>query len=569
MAGNLDNNVQVGRCSIGKLLGLKILSVPPSQRSYAWKQEHADDLFKDIQVAIADPDYFVGSIITIKQNGRICIYDGQQRLATTMILVAAIRDSLVARANELDATTTESDFLTSNRRGSASADPHMVLNSQDNDYFVDRVLLRATHIKREKLVKSGRPDRESHRRIDSVAAHAKSFVDSLTENRNAADANKQLLKWLDFIESKLSVVWVQVLDERTAYTVFETMNDRGLSLSSADLLKNFLHSQGGNRKDHVIQKWEAMCGVIETIAGEENNVVEFVRCFWVMKNGQTRTRSLFDQIKEVIVNHAQAVELVNDLEKTVQYYAAIILSSHEKLAGRGQSVKSDIATLDTLGVTQLRPMILAAFIKFRPREFELLLNRCIAWSVRFLVKGTPSGTLEGYYARNALEIWKGNFTKSDEVEASMRLSLPDDATFEPAFSTVVVRSARIAKYYLSALQITDDGAEDQDYTPNNVTTLEHVLPTSPSSAWDDVAAEDLPVFRNRLGNLVLLNSKVNGRIGNKSYREKKAALVKEACFSLTKLAGMYKKWGVTEIEDRQKKLAKLAVKTWPLRPSAR
>lgn len=80
--------------TIGHILHEKGLRVPLSQRSYRWEAEHVEDLYKDINAAVLEAldEYFVGSIVGIKSNGVTSIYDGQQRLATTMILIAAIRD---------------------------------------------------------------------------------------------------------------------------------------------------------------------------------------------------------------------------------------------------------------------------------------------------------------------------------------------------------------------------------------------------------------------------------------------------------------------------------------------
>lgn len=85
----LQQNIHIVPKTIGKLLKEDTLHVPPSQRSYRWKEEHVEDLFRDIRSAIDNEsdEYFLGSIVSIETNGRILIYDGQQRLATTMILI--------------------------------------------------------------------------------------------------------------------------------------------------------------------------------------------------------------------------------------------------------------------------------------------------------------------------------------------------------------------------------------------------------------------------------------------------------------------------------------------------
>ena len=79
---------------IAALLKRERLMVPPNQRPYAWKEEHVYDLLHDLNAAIGnnDPDYFLGTIVLTAGNSMPEVTDGQQRLATTTILLARIRD---------------------------------------------------------------------------------------------------------------------------------------------------------------------------------------------------------------------------------------------------------------------------------------------------------------------------------------------------------------------------------------------------------------------------------------------------------------------------------------------
>lgn len=87
----------------------------------------------------------------------------------------------------------------------------------------------------------------------------------------------------------------------------------------------------------------------------------------------------------------------------------------------------------------------------------------------------------------------------------------------------------------------------------------------PGDAWKHLTVEEQRANLNRLGNQVLLPATVNSKLGNVSYAEKQPALGAKENFSLTKEAAKFNQWGVEEIAARQKRLAKLAVKTWPLR----
>src|SRR5437899_7773 len=86
----------------------------------------------------------------------------------------------------------------------------------------------------------------------------------------------------------------------------------------------FLNGAAEGLRNDVIQKWASMTGTLETVEGEEENVVEYIRCFWVSRYGHTRTRYLYDKIKDRITNPGRAIALLSSLEEAAQDYAAII-----------------------------------------------------------------------------------------------------------------------------------------------------------------------------------------------------------------------------------------------------
>ena len=559
------SGIEIAPETVGHILREENLRVPLSQRSYRWQTEHVEDLYKDINGVIVDQtvdEYFIGSIVGIKSQGTTFIYDGQQRLATTMILIAAIRDHFYKSGDEETARLIEDESLISKNRKTHEIKAHFSLNAEDHQFFHDRILLPPDAPERG----AAKSQRESHKRIEKAAKIAKDFVrTTIVSNLPAGQSSNNLHRWLDFIKDGLRVIWVQVADERTAFTIFETMNDRGLKLSAADLLKNYLYAIADDRRDEVIQKWQSISGVLETIEGEEENVVEYVRCFWITQHGHTRTKDLYDKIKAVANNKAKALALASDLETTSQDYGAILLSSHEAWASRGANVRAKIEVLRSLGVTQVRPLLLAAFEKFAEKQFDQLLDSCASWSVRALLSGVPSGTLEGYYSRNAYDITKGKITKANQVKSDMTKIVPDDNRFKLAVSTANVANQALARYYLRALQRCADGEHEPQYIPNPgpEVTLEHILPANPGKGWEHFTSEGQKANVNRLGNLVLLTGTVNSKIGNVKYSDKKPALLASQ-FSLTKEAGAFEKWGTAEIAKRQERLAELAVKTWPL-----
>jgi hypothetical protein len=190
----ISQNIHISPKTIGRLLKEERLKVPPSQRSYRWKLEHVDEFFRDIRKAIdeQDDEYFLGSIVSINDRDTILIYDGQQRLATTMILIAAIRDYLLVLNNSEDADLVEKQYLFSKRRGEMDDEPHLTLNLEDRDFFSTRILPRP--VPKQKRATQTRM-RDSHKRMEAAAKHAKAFVGIITKGKDPADAYRHLNEW--------------------------------------------------------------------------------------------------------------------------------------------------------------------------------------------------------------------------------------------------------------------------------------------------------------------------------------------------------------------------------------
>lgn len=546
------------------------LRVPINQRSYAWRRSHVEDLFTDLNGAITKgaSEYFLGSIIVVNppdQATLIEVYDGQQRLATTMILIAAIRDffALTLKDEREALTITQESLLSIARRGRETA--HFTLSASDHNFFVARVLREPNNPER----KAARPDpkKESHELIEQAAQAAAAHVKVITKSLPSDVQASTLQKWLDFLESGARVIWVEVQDQATAYRIFETMNDRGLKLSAADLVKNYLYSlldeKQPDQSEQITLRWQSMSAILESLGREDGDAVDYIRYFWITTHGHTRSGDLFDKVKTEVNSAAGALAWAEILQKRADDYAAILTPTHDAWSTYHQEVRANLDTLRYLGVSQIRPLLLAAFGKFESKEMERLIKNAVNWSVRCLIAGVPSGNLEGVYSKIAKAISEEIINDVDDLAKDLRTLVPPDDRFDAAVRTAVVPTASLARYYLRKLQIVADGKNEPQYTPNDgkPVTLEHILPQRPGPDWK-LAQDKVQELYNRLGNQALLAGSVNSRIGNVGFDAKRKALA-DSPFTLTSMVSKCADWGEKEIGERQNTLAGIALKAWP------
>jgi hypothetical protein len=563
---NVDQKIGFEHKGIGSVLNHYRLAVPLNQREYSWEVEHVNDLLTDFSNALysGPGSYFLGSIVLTGggEDGPE-VSDGQQRLATTTILLAAIRDYFQEQGDEARVRYFEDTFLSTIDPRSTQTVPKLRLNVDDNEFFTNSVVARPG----SKARANAKATRESHKRIKSAAEHTAQYIRKLLEPHNESARVSRLIELMEFVRDRAQVIVLRVPDHMNAFMMFETLNDRGLKASQADLLKNHLLSQCGNRIAAGQQKWARMLGILESL-GRGDITVTYLHHLLITKYGPTREREVFDKVRQTINSELRAIEFLDELAEGANDYAALFNSDHKKWNEYGTTTRNNIATINRdLRVEQIRPLMFAVARKFTPAEAKLAFRLFVFWSVRFLIVGGRGGLLDRNYALAAEKIGKATITTAAVLAEELKDILPSDAIFETAFAEARISQNYLARYFLRALQRQVQGAAEPEYVPmdeENVINLEHVLPENPGTAWNHIDADTAAAYYKRIGNMVLLQAKTNSVIGNSAYSDKQQALLKSG-FTLTAEAAKSTAWGPKEIAERQQRLAKLAVKTWPLK----
>lgn len=217
--------------------------------------------------------------------------------------------------------------------------------------------------------------------IDKAAGIAAKKVRDIVGKSEGDQAALLLNSWIEFLMKKARIIWVEVPDESSAYLIFETMNDRGLELSASDLIKNYLLGKAGddNKLQTIKLNWTSMVSVLNT-APRNTEVKDFVRHYWVSRNGVTRSQDLFDAIRKNNKNDSEAVDTSERLAQSAAMYVAILSAGHSTWNSYPEPVRirKAVATLNVLGVEQVRPVLLAAMEHLSPKEMAKLLVMAIS-----------------------------------------------------------------------------------------------------------------------------------------------------------------------------------------------
>jgi hypothetical protein len=548
---------------IGQLIKSSRFVIPIYQRPYSWTDTQIEDLYRDVSDAIRSSreDYFLGTIVTTKGgDGRLTIIDGQQRLVTTSVLIAAVRDYFHSKGQTDRANDIEREYLFKRDIRTQEPTPHILLTAEDRDFYVQTV---AT-VPNPPAKRTAKPQSHAQQRLARAGEIAAEFAKSLTQTTHEPD--DRLLDLVDFLTEKAKLVSVSVSSESSAFVIFEVLNDRGLDLSVTDLLKNFIFRTAAERMVEAQTAWTQMTAIITEFASEPELKI-FVRQAWAARHGMTRERDLYEAIKGVVKTQAQAVDFAKGLAATAPIYAGLANPSSDLWDDYDPAVRQSVEALDQLGVTQLRPLLLAIMERFSDTEIAKAFPMIVAWTVRFLVCGSGgSGTLEQAYSDRALDVSTGKITTAQALFDSMRAVVPDDQTFESKFAQATVSNSNLAKYYLRVLDARARANDEEVIVnPGIKVSLEHVLPRTSSPDWAHIPADQYPALVKRLGNLTLLGRRLNSKAANAGFAEKKQHFAKSD-IQMSKELCQYTQWTAAEVDARQRALAKLAVKAWSSRP---
>ncbi|MFC1943801.1 DUF262 domain-containing protein, partial [Chloroflexota bacterium] len=369
------DRINIELLGIGRAILNKMLAVPFYQRSYAWEDKHILDLFSDTTSAIdkGESEYFLGTIVTTKNDTpRPEVSDGQQRLATVTMLLAAIRDYFINTGDNDRASNITLRYLYTQDLSTLDTIPKLCLNDADNEFFLKRILTPPASPDR-----AIEPSKESHKKIARASVLAKDFI---AQNAQLPNSTARLASLVEYITDSLKVIWVSVPDDANAFTIFETLNDRGLALAISDLLKNYLFGIASDRVSEVQQRWIQMVSTLEAM-DDEAIIVTYIRHFWSSKYGSTREKELYNQIKKYVRNKTQALEFSTELAENAKLYSAMLNPSHELWQTYGPTARDHMNTLNLLRMIQIRPLVLSVLSKFSTPEIQKTLRLMVSWVV--------------------------------------------------------------------------------------------------------------------------------------------------------------------------------------------
>lgn len=589
-------NIHPEDIDIENLLGNKFFTIPQFQRPYSWEGEQLSEFWEDLleQVQELELDHkntkighFFGSMVVYTVDKKaVGVVDGQQRLTTLTILLCVIRDQY----DELGENDSADGLHRLIQREDIRNKTKFVLYSETTTPYLQDAIQTRGEAKDEYV----QPTREENRIQNTYNYFKENLNRELSSCEDDATKVSKLTKVLDAILNS-RVILITLDNISDAYTIFETLNTRGLELSYSDLLKNYLLKMIGDDEgyDYFNKGWNGILADLRSVAEKEVNIDEYLYHYWNSRFKYSTKKNLYSAVKRHINdNPKRAEDLFKDLRKNAKFYVVICSSDSGQSLDRRIPVKmqDSLKAISLFKVKQAHSALLALM---RAYQFGIIKESqaCVAFRnieifhfiFTAITSSRSSGGIQSRYCLFAREIEsclqnmskeRKNKVTSDvlkEIELlreKLLNALPERAEFETGFRKIRYSksTAQLIRYILNNIRAHFGTASKHDSSM----TIEHIIPRS----WSGKTAKELKIepsspnyfegimpseVVDSIGNLVLINKDLNNKLGNLSFEEKRECLKKAGIFSDDTFPdGSEDGWTFEKVESRTANIVNLS-----------
>lgn len=509
----MSNHISLNKLLINEVFN-KWYRIPSYQRPYVWGKEQVIALLDDILSASEkdkNSEYFLGSLVLQELKNEsyseFDVLDGQQRLTTLFLVISVIRD--LAINDKLKSTCNKYIFQEENNFENIPERLRIIFDVRDEvKVFVNDFIKNKIDFKKINSIC------ESKSKNTSVY-HMARAIQIITEYFNGFDDEKEnvIIKFSQFLFNKVILISVSTEKLSDAFKLFSVLNNRGVKLRSADILKaENLGMVKDNHRERYAKEWED----IEDYFGDDFD--EFL-----------------SHLQSVLVKEKAQVELLREFEDNV--FNKKILSKGEGFFKFVSKYKNNYVYLfDDCSDLKLKNLLkvmrrgfesniwISPLLKYYDKfNTDFLFEFTKKLSIKFLNDWVLGDTPTKRIA-NMNEVIK----KIEHFESPLELF--NDSCFNIEEKKLVdflngdLYGKRQARYILLLLDYLYENIEDRDFSIPDTISIEHILPQNPEedSEWKkNFTDEERAEWTDKLGNLIIITRRKNSSQGNLDYKDKK------------------------------------------------
>jgi uncharacterized protein with ParB-like and HNH nuclease domain len=544
--------------------------IPRYQRPYAWSEDDVEEFWNDL---LQDDALFIGSMIFnyehVESEGYIDVIDGQQRLLSITILEAVLRDIARNYDPKLSELINEFEIALKDREG--AMDFRIRCGDTTRPFFENYIQNSDTNVVDAKT----RSAEELRIKRNYIFFH-----DRVSNEVGRFNTHEDKIGVIKGIRKKLEtmiVIHVRIDSEEEAYEIFETTNARGVDLSVADLVKNLilkkLRSEGS--RDDAKVKWEEMR---ENVQDSGTELKRFIRYYWVSKHKACPEKRLFREIKNQTTDWQG---LLDDLHRDAEVFNDLYECNETDCLAKGihPEIYRSLVAIRNMNFTISYLFLVRLFSNYsalgmNPRRIvKAVENFTFLYSA---VCRLPINKCEKVYSRYAVELHKAVQSQESKrrvavervfgnLENELNSLLPTFEVFKESFMAIAYKknseqARKLIRYVLDSVNTHMTTTKEVRVDPYNV-NIEHILPQTPDKRWG-LSKQEIASYVNLLGNLTLVDKRINSQAGNVGLKMKLDVLEKSQLPITAEVVDQIRTssqiWGESQILQRQEKLAKLA-----------
>lgn len=540
-------------------------TIPIYQREYAWEQEQLEDFWNDlIEFKNRNKVFFMGAIVLTKNKSNLYeIIDGQQRMTTISLFLAALRD--ICYKNDLNdlARKIQSEGI-SKTDFRNNQEYKLELGSRNKFFFKEYIQLPLGHINRKTNADYEKLSENDIYNSNKLIYEAyKFFYENLKMDKmQKQEKESYYINLIETLFDNVEMINIITGSDTDAFLIFETLNNRGKDLTIFDILKSQVYKNlHGGTNDIVMKKWEQ---ITENLDIMEDKKDDFLRHHWCALHEFSRKNELYERVKNHIeVNSGEL--FVEELLKSSTIYCQFLNPDYEYW--QDDELEKLLKLIKSFKFKSLLPFLLFSRFKVENNEtFKEIVKICFKFSFKFqtICKGHPF-IIEKLF--NDLILKCKNYEEELDIISILRKQCNEeipDSYFREAFLNITTSSKQIQRYILSNINNYYSTGETVINTDTKKVHVEHILPQkNRNGKYKNYNEDEYKKLVNRLGNLTLLSGKKNQSLSNKPFKEKKR-VYETSEINLTKKICYYDNWDETTIEKRQKDLAKIAIQIWKI-----
>lgn len=528
--------------------GVKQYVVPLFQRSYSWSSKEWTTLWNDLKELYDSENphqHFMGSIVTIPTKSvpegvaKFLLIDGQQRITTTYLLLMAIGDLYKERGEQEKYEEIKNIYLVNPYKRGNGNDYYKLLPTQ-----VDRAVFK-------RMIDA------SPEHIDHDMWNAYIFF------KRKLSVKIDLDKIKTIITTKLSVVSIVLDESDNPYLVFESLNHKGMPLSVADLIRNyvFMKIHVDHQEDVYTNIWKPMQDRLE------DAIPEFVRHYLNMRGDFVNASDVYNVLKERIETIG-IDDFLEELSRYSKFYSIFLRPENEN----NKPLQKELFVLKRLDISTSYPLLLNLYDLYESgeigvSEFEEMLFVIENYIIRRFVCGVPTNQLNKVFP-----LVFGQMKKSEKSSYVDKLkdvlqskNYPKDYDFRESLKTVKLygNGDRIKKTKIILDRIEQSYGHKEMSVLDDL-TIEHIMPQKLTDEWKihlgDGYEQIYDLYLDTLGNLTL--TAYNSELSNYSFK-KKCQIYGESHLEINKYFQSTDKWSVANIKKRASALAERIIKIYP------